>query len=54
MPHFFIVHIETNYRYLVCGNYIAFYRYEEDTVFIDRILNAGRNFVRILFGIVEK
>lgn len=49
-----IVDIETNYRYLVCGRYIAFYRYEEDTVFIDRILYSRRNFMQILFGITEE
>ena len=49
-----IVDIETNYRYMVCGNYIAFYRYEKDTVFIDRILYAKRNFMQILFGITEE
>lgn len=49
-----IVDIETNYRYLVYGSYIAFYRYEKDTVFITRILYARRNFVRILFGIAEE
>ncbi len=49
-----IVDIETIYRYLVCGSYIAFYRYEKDTVFIIRVLYARRNFVRILFGIAEE
>lgn len=49
-----IVDIETNHRYLVCGNYIAFYRYEKDTAFIDRILYAKRNFMKILFGITEE
>lgn len=49
-----IVDMETNYRYLVCGHYIAFYRYEEDIIFIDRILYSRRNFMQILFGITEE
>jgi addiction module RelE/StbE family toxin len=40
---------ETNYRTLACGNYLAFYRYEDKTVFIDRILYGGRDYVKILF-----
>ena len=49
-----IVDIETNYRYLLCGSYIAFYRYEDDTVFIDRVLYARCNFMQILFEITEE
>lgn len=49
-----IVDIETNYRYLVCGSYIAFYRYEDDTVFIDRVLYARRNYMQSLFEITEE
>lgn len=41
---------ESDYRYLVCGNYTAFYRYEADTVFIDRVLYGRRDFMRILLG----
>lgn len=49
-----IVDIKTDYRYLVCGRCIAFYRYEEDMVYIDRILYARRNFMQVLFGITEE
>ncbi len=41
---------ETDYRYLVCGNYNVFYRLESQTVKIVRVLNARRNFMDILFG----
>lgn len=44
------VGIETDYRYLVCGNYTAFYRVENETVYIVRILYGRRDFMRILFG----
>lgn len=49
-----VIKIETNYRYLVCGQYTAFYRYENDTVYVDRVLYGRRDFMRILFGDVAK
>jgi len=39
----------TDYRYLICGNYLAFYRYEGKTIFVDRILYGKRDYLRILF-----
>lgn len=44
-----IINMETGYRFLVCGNYTAFYRYVDNTVFVDRILYGKRDFMRILF-----
>jgi plasmid stabilization system protein ParE len=43
------VPFETNYRFLVCGSYIAFYRHEDKTVFVDRVLYGRRDYVKILF-----
>jgi plasmid stabilization system protein ParE len=40
---------ETNYRFLVCGNYLAFYRYENKTIYVDRILYGKRDYLKILF-----
>ena len=45
-----IVNIETEYRFLVCGNYSVFYRIENDNVFVVRIIYGRRDFMRILFG----
>ena len=45
-----IVKIDTDYRFLVCGNYTAFYRVDGETVFIIRVLYGKRNFMEILFG----
>lgn len=45
-----VVHFETLSRFLVCGNYLAFYRIDEDNVFIDRILYGRRDYLSILFG----
>lgn len=43
------VNMDTDYRFLVCGNYTAFYRFEENTVYIVRVLYGRRDFMRILF-----
>lgn len=44
------VGFKTDYRYLVCGNYVAFYRVENEVVYIVRVLYGRRDFMRILFG----
>ena len=44
-----IVDIETDYRFLVSGNYTAFYRCDDDTVYVIRILYGRRDFMKILF-----
>lgn len=45
-----ITEFESDYRFLVCGNYLVFYRVTESAVSIDRILYGGRDYLRILFG----
>jgi addiction module RelE/StbE family toxin len=46
-----IYEITTDYRFLVCGNYLAFYRPQDnDDVLIDRILYGRRDYLAILFG----
>ena len=45
-----IIDFETDYRFLVCGNYMAFYRTRNQTVDIVRVLYGRRNFMQILFG----
>lgn len=45
-----ITKIETDYRYLVSGSYIIFYRSKEKTVYVDRILFGKRDYLSILFG----
>ena len=39
-----------DYRFLVCLNYLAFYRIEGDKVHIDRIMYGRRDYITILFG----
>ena len=45
-----VTEIETKYRFLVCGNYMVFYRAEDGTVYIIRIIYGRRNYIGILFG----
>lgn len=44
-----IADVDTDYRYLVCGNYLAFYRTDEITVCIDRIIYGKRDYMTIIF-----
>jgi len=39
---------------LISGSYISFYHYIDDTVFIDRVLYARRDYIKILFGDIEE
>ncbi len=43
------IDVSTNYRYLVSGNYIVFYKIDEVYVSIYRILYSKRDYVKILF-----
>lgn len=45
-----VLDIQTDYRFLVCDNYLIFYRYEDGIVFVSRILYGRRDYTRILFG----
>ena len=46
-----IIGMVTDYRYLVCGSYYAFYKHSQYTVYIVRVVHCARDFMRILFGI---
>ena len=45
-----IAEIESDYRFIASGNYISFYRAYGSEVYVDRILYARRDYMRILFG----
>lgn len=45
-----VADIESDYRFLVTGNYLTFYRVYENEVFVDRVLYGRRDYLRILFG----
>ncbi|WP_461207190.1 type II toxin-antitoxin system RelE/ParE family toxin [Clostridium sp. DL1XJH146] len=43
------VDVSTNYRYLISGNYIVFYKVDDIYISIYRILYARRDYTKILF-----
>lgn len=45
-----IVPVESEYRFLLYGNYLTFYRVVAQDVYIDRILYGRRNYLAVLFG----
>ena len=45
-----VINAVTDYRFLVCANYLAFYLIEENDVYIIRVLYGRRNYAAILFG----
>jgi len=40
---------DTDYRFLVSGNYLIFYRHQDSTIFVDRIIYGRRDYLKILF-----
>ena len=45
-----IIATHTDYRFLGCGSYLAFYRHINGDVFIDRILHGRQDYISILLG----
>ena len=45
-----ITEMESDYRFLVCGGYLAIYHVGDAAVFVDRILYARRDYLRVLLG----
>ena len=44
------INIDTDYRFIGSGNYLVFYRFKDNNIFIDRILYGRRDYITILFG----
>ena len=44
-----IMPFPSDYRFLVCENYLAFYLYEQNMILVDRVLYGKRNWISILF-----
>lgn len=44
-----IAQVNSDYRFLVTGSYLTFYRILGETVYIDRVLYGKRDYLRILF-----
>jgi len=45
-----IIGMDVDYRFLVCGNYICFYRTEGSDSYIDRVLYSKRDYIKILLN----
>ena len=45
-----IADVGTDYRFLVSGNYMVFYRVQGNDVYIDRVLYGRSNYMSILFN----
>lgn len=48
-PLSFIADIGTDYRFLVSGNYMVFYRVQGNDVYIDRVLYGRSDYMSVLF-----
>ena len=48
-----IADVESDYRFLVTGSYLTFYRVLDNDVYVDRVLYGRRYYLRILFGDVQ-
>ncbi|SDX51513.1 type II toxin-antitoxin system RelE/ParE family toxin [Eubacterium barkeri] len=44
-----IASVKSDYRFLVTGNYLTFYRVYGSEVYVDRVLYGRRDYLRILF-----
>lgn len=45
-----VLEVKTDYRFLVCRNYLIFYKVKVDTISIYRVMNGRRDYCRQLFG----
>lgn len=45
-----IVDVKNDYRFLVTGNYLTFYRVSGAEIYIDRVLYGRRDYLSSLFG----
>ena len=48
-----VASIQSNYRFLVCGNYLVFYRHEHGVVSVVRVIYGKRDYMKILFADIE-
>jgi len=48
-PLYFLSGLNSGYRYVIHGNYMAFYRTNRTDVYIDRVLYGKSDYMRVLF-----
>lgn len=44
-----VADVESDYRFLISGSYLSFYRIQGDHIYVDRILYGRRDYLRVLF-----
>ena len=44
----------TNYRFLVSGSYMVFYRVQGSDVYVDRVLYGRSDYMKVLFGEISQ
>lgn len=44
------IEVETDYRYFIFEEYIIFYKFNNDNLFVYRILSSKRDYIKILFS----
>jgi plasmid stabilization system protein ParE len=49
-----IVNVDTDYRCVGYGNYLAFYRPVGDNVYVDRVLYGRRDYITIILGVLPE
>ena len=49
-----IVDIDSNYRYLVCKNYLVFYRIDGNDIYVIRVLHGRQDYISILFNDLQQ
>lgn len=49
-----IADVESDYRFLVTGNYLTFYRVYGTDIYIDRVMYGRRDYLRVLLGAQEE
>lgn len=47
------VPFDTDYRFIVSGNYLVFYKVEDDYISVNRILYGRRDYIKIIFDDIE-
>jgi addiction module RelE/StbE family toxin len=49
-----IITVQCNYRFLVSGSYLTFYRHERGVVSVIRVIYGKRDYIKVLFGDVQE
>lgn len=44
------IRLKSKYRYIICGQYLIFYIYENDIVSIQRVLHGKRDYISLLMN----